>query len=455
MIVNVSTINVSRLKKRPANSGNNFIEGNVIFMNDKKPENIVSMASYKTHMNKLNTDSLELLNECRDLMTDRLSHGLSVMLNMADDILFDLVQKSGPSEHHYYFNAMREVRLKRTSIEADFKENFSNLFSNSISMNINSDDSVSEKSADKEIDIEESIALNATVGKVRHDCHEALFTLDQRMCELLSSEKVEKRLNPVRPETVCTAFQKACQNIESGIEIKLILFKLFEKYVTSSLHTAYVDIDTLLCEKKISTETRPVSNTYMLTDAAGNPQNHTRHDAGITRDKNYFIVANRIIRNEITKHLGDTTMPVFIRDFLFNHWSKLLLKIYIKVGVDSQAWVHAVEVVDDLVNCIGKEISAKDKLNLEPVMPNLIQRLKFGMNVIPVSPVIREEFIAELKQYHHDLIDIARAARPSEKQPSCEDITVPSFRISRSKTPFTDELLVDNKNGDKTDFDME
>ena len=72
MIVNVSTINVSRLKKRPANSGNNFIEGNVIFMNDKKPENIVSMASYKTYMNKLNTDSLELLNECRDLMTDRL-----------------------------------------------------------------------------------------------------------------------------------------------------------------------------------------------------------------------------------------------------------------------------------------------------------------------------------------------------------------------------------------------
>lgn len=76
-------------------------------MNDRNSENIVRLASYKTHMNTLNTGSLELLNECRDLMTDRLSQGLSVMLNMADDILFDLVRKSGPSEHHYYFNAMR------------------------------------------------------------------------------------------------------------------------------------------------------------------------------------------------------------------------------------------------------------------------------------------------------------------------------------------------------------
>lgn len=135
----------------------------------------------------------------------------------------------------------------------------------------------------------------------------------------------------------------------------------------------------------------------MQTDAAEKSQNHTRHDAGII----------------------------------------------------------AVDVVDDLVNCIGKETSVNDKLNLEPVMPNLIQRLKFGMNVIPVTPVIREKFIAGLKQYHQDLIEKARVARPSEKQPSCEDITVPSFRTSSSKTPFMDELLVDNKKGYKKDFDLE
>ena len=423
-------------------------------MNDKKSENIVTMASYKSQMNKLNTESLELLNECRDLLTDRLSHTLSLMLNTADDILFDLVQKCGPSEHHYYFNAMREIRLKRTSIEADFKENFTDLFNNSIRMNENNSESITEKSAEKEVDLEETIALNATVGKIRHDCHEALFVMDQRMGELLSSVNIEKRLNPLRPETVCTAFQEACQNIDSGIEIKLVLFKLFEKYITSNLNAAYIDIDKLLGEKKISTQTRPVTNGYMQIDATESLQKLNPNNSGIIRDKNYFIVANRIIRNEVTQHLGNFTIPDFVRDFIFNQWSKLLLKIYIKEGVDSAAWVHAVDVIDDLVKCIGEEISVRNKLEMEPNMPNLIQRLKYGMNVIPLPPVFREEFIAELKRYHQELLDNVKATMLAKKLSSSDDVTDPSFR-NGGNTPFMNELFVDNKPGSKKDFDIE
>lgn len=423
-------------------------------MNDKKSENIVTMASYKNQMNKLNTESLELLNECRDLLTDRLSHALSVMLNTADDILFDLVQKCGPSEHHYYFNAMREVRLKRTSIEADFKESFTDLFNNSIRMNENNAESVTEKNAGMEVDLEETIALNSTVGKIRHDCHDALFAMDQRMGELLNSVNVEKRLNPLRPETVCTAFQEACRNIESGIEIKLVLFKLFEKYVTSNLNTAYLDIDSILGEKKSSTQNRPVTNGYMQTDTAENLQKLNQNSSGIIRDKNYFIAANRIIRNEVMQHLGKITMPEFVRDFLFNQWSKLLLKIYIKEGVDSKAWIHAVDVIDDLVKCMGAETSMRDKLDMGSNMPNLIQRLKYGMNVVPVTPVVREEFITELKRYYQELIDNTKAAMLAKKLTSSDDVTDPSFR-NGGNTPFMDELLVDNKPGSKKDFDIE
>lgn len=424
-------------------------------MNDKKPENIVKMANYKPNMNKIDRSSLELLNECRDVMTDRLSNALSVMLNIADDVLFDLVQKSGTSEHHFYFNAMREVRLKRTSIEADFKENFSNLYNNAIRANINAGSPETKQGTDKEIDIEETIALNSTVGKIRHDCHDALFTLDQRMGELLSSVKVEKRQNPIRPETVCTAFQEACQNIDSGIEIKLILFKLFEKYVATTLHAAYADIDSLLSEKKISTQTKPGSNSYISSDGSENLQKITPQNSGIIKDKNYFIVANRIIKSEITQHLGQASLPQFIRDFFHNHWSKLLLKIYIKEGVDSKAWLHAIEVIDDMINYLGKETASNSKPGLELVMPNLIQRLKFGMNVIPVAPAIREEFLSELRQYHQELLDMAKETKPAEKQAGSEDITEPSYRASNGKTPFMDELLVDNKPGSKKDFDTE
>ncbi len=91
------------------------------------------------------------------------------------------------------------------------------------------------------------------------------------------------------------------------------------------------------------------------------------------------------------------------------------------------------------------------------MLPNLIQRLKYGMNVIPVTTAIREEFITELNEYQKILM----AAAPKEKklvasQSGSEDITIPSFRNGGGPaSPFSSELLVDNKKGIKTIFDPE
>ncbi|MBI4006041.1 MAG: DUF1631 family protein, partial [Gammaproteobacteria bacterium] len=399
------------------------------------------------------TGSLQLLNECRDLMTDRLSQSLSVMLDKADDVLFDLAQKGGASGHPFYFNAMREMRLKRTSIEAGFKENFSDLFSKAIQVKNEGEDdtSSSNKSDIEEIDIEESLALTNTVGKIRHDCYDALFSLDQRMSELLGEMKVEKRQNPIRPETVCLAFQEACQDVESGIEVKLILFKLFEKYVAACLNNVYSDVDTLLTERQFSPQAKSGQGMHVQNQSPEDKNVLARQNTGIIKDKNYLIFANRVIRNEINEHIKDSSIPEFVRDFLFNHWIKLLLKIHIKEGVNSKAWEHAIDVIDDLVNCIGNLTSTTEKLNLVFLMPHLIQRLKYGMNVIPLSPAIREEFISELAQYHKKLFESMEEKAVCQDTWGSEDVTVPKFRAGASQTPFMDELLVDNKPGKETD----
>ena len=428
-------------------------------MKENNPKNIVNMTDFKETMNSgsTNTASITLLGECREMMTDRLSEALFVMLNRADDVLFDLVQKSGPSEHHFYFDAMRELRLKRTSIETAFKESFVNLFNREINISPEAANSDTSAGDDREIDIEETIALTSTVGKIKHDCHNALISLDQRMTSLLGEISVNKRHNPIRPETVCHAFHMACQPIESGIEIKLILFKLFEKYVVVELQNIYTDIDSLLTEKKFSTQTQQNSAGNYSQDKNGEKQPVTqRENSGIIKDKNYFIIANRLIRSEISKHTGDAVIPDFTKDFLYSHWSKLLLKIYIKEGIESKAWFHAIEVIDDLVNTVGSKTSPKEKIILAPAFNNLMQRLKYGMNVIPVAPLAREEFIIELRQYHRELMGNAMAEvdRESFNKVESEDITTPSFRKSGGKIPFMDELFADNK-GDKTDFDIE
>ena len=426
-------------------------------MKDSTPKNIVSMTDYRSNMN-MNTEnaaSLELLKECRNLMTDRLSLALSVMLDKADDVLFDLVQKSSSSDHRLYFNAMREVRLKRTSIETGFRENFSSLFNSLANIDPGRDQAIVLSGLDKDVDIEESIAISSTVGKVKHDCHIALLTLDQRMNEMLGGINIESKQNPVHPEIVCNAFQDACQDVESGIEIKLVLFKLFEKYVACGLQEIYTDIDTLLMERNVTPQNKHTNSTgkYYSQDTQESSSSTIRQNTGIIKDKNFFITANRIIREEISKHLGKGVIPEFVKDFMFNHWSKLMLKIYIKEGRESMAWLHALDVIDDLVNCVGSETTMTEKLNLGQVMPNLVQRLKYGMNVIPVTPALREEFITELRQYHKELLERASEDNDLSGKAGSEDITVPSFRSSGGKIPFSDELLVDNKRNVKKDFD--
>lgn len=423
-------------------------------MTDLKPKNIVDMKEFKSVMDQNNV-SAEILKKCRILMTDRLSHALSVMLDRADDLFFDLVQKSGPSEHSFYFNAMREVRLKRTTIESGFKDAFIEIYENILSgqpgENIDSGE-------DTEMDIEESLALNASVEKIKHRCHESLLELDKHMRELLENMAEHNNHNPVRPETVCQAFHTACEPIESGVEVKLILFKLFEKHVAGDLNAIYADLSSLLTESRINARARQNSTyTNNLESSESGIEGSGRKNRDIIRDKNYFVIANRIIKNEINQHMGQDALPAFIRNFIYCHWSKLLLKIYIKEGVESRAWLHAMEVIDDLVNCVGNRSSMNEKLMLSNVMPNLIQRLKFGMNVIPVKEAQREEFISELSQYHKNLIEKARKEISEEDKPqqNSEDITVPSFRTTVARTPFTDELLVDNKPGQKNDFDLD
>lgn len=425
-------------------------------MTDLKPENIVDMKRFKSITDQ-NIVSAEILKKCRILMTDRLSHALSVMLDRADDLFFDLVQKSGPSEHGFYFNAMREVRLKRTTIESGFKdafiESYENILSGQPGENIDSGE-------DPEMDIEESLALNASVEKIKHRCHESLLELDERMQELLENmaDHTNANRNPVRPETVCRAFHTACEPIESGVEVKLILFKLFEKHVAGDLNAIYTDISSLLTESRVNARARQNSNyANSLESSETGLEESGRKNRGIIRDRNYFVIANRIIKNEINQHMGQDTLPAFVRNFIYCHWSKLLLKIYIKEGVDSRAWLHAMEVIDDLVNCVGNRSSINEKLMLSNVMPNLVQRLKFGMNVIPVKETQREEFISELTQYHKNLIEKAREEASEKEKPeqNSEDITVPSFRTTVARTPFTDELLVDNKPDRKNDFDLD
>ncbi len=87
------------------------------------------MNDYLAKMANTGNIPQQLLDECRELMTNRLSQSLSEMMDKVDDVLFDLSNKTSDiNAHSQYFYAMRELRLNRTDIESGFRENLKGLF---------------------------------------------------------------------------------------------------------------------------------------------------------------------------------------------------------------------------------------------------------------------------------------------------------------------------------------
>lgn len=392
---------------------------------------IIKIKDYQLRKMNKNQLSNQLLNECRDLMTNHLSQSLSVAMNKVDDLFFELSSRTSDLlMHDQYLYAMRELRLKKSRIVFNFRKNINSSFDKAI----NNHSGVMQK-RQEEKGIKESIALMNTVSKVTKNCQIALYTLDKRMSELLNDTTSIKKINPAGPEPICAAFLNACNENGLCIETKLVLFNLFEKYVAMDLQSTYTQINNLFAGSELDgLNDEPQINLI---------ENQCRVAQNVPKRKTYYIDAISSVNNTIRNHIGNSDLPGFAEKFLHEHWSKLMLKIYLRDGAGGRAWIHAVDVIDDMVNCIGQHTSTTEKQSMAGLMVKLKMRLIYGMNVIPVSPILRDEFITELSQYYKNLL------QPTAKEVDCvnklidEDTKTSTHSIKLNSIPFAEELFVD------------
>ena len=96
----------------------------------------------------LQTGQTILLNECRQLMTKRMRTSLTGMLNEVDDNLMKMAQdKNGEMGETACYEAVRELRIKRTEIKLRFERRLINLFENEVRT---AEETESPKSKDKD-----------------------------------------------------------------------------------------------------------------------------------------------------------------------------------------------------------------------------------------------------------------------------------------------------------------
>lgn len=100
-------------------------------------------------------------------------------------------------------------------------------------------------------ELEESLAVTTTIGKLQERYSEELFGLGQRLGELSSGEPIDNNRLPMGPDSFCHAFRDALAalTLEPGVRIQS--YKLFERVLLQSLGDLYTDLNNLLIEKGV------------------------------------------------------------------------------------------------------------------------------------------------------------------------------------------------------------
>jgi hypothetical protein len=258
-------------------------------MADKISGNIVQIQDYAGLTKKSGpSNSSRLLQDCRNTVLERTADALARAMDNVDDSLFALADKaSNNTLQSHYFDAMREIRLKRKEIEAAFREHFKEK-SDEIIENKPTFQAKSNTPSMADIglslieddDLEESLAITTLVDKISTLCHNEIYGLDKRVGLLLGKKELETEANPIGPKTICIACKMACGKIDSGVDIKLIVFKLIDRYLCESIQQVYRDINNHLAMSgilpKIPTQIgrdNPAEGVFINGVAAGHGGN--------------------------------------------------------------------------------------------------------------------------------------------------------------------------------------
>ncbi|VVO31438.1 DUF1631 domain-containing protein [Pseudomonas fluorescens] len=356
-----------------------------------------------------------ILLQVRDRAGQQLRHALQELFDNADDTLFEMADRARDDvEQNIFFEAMRDLRLKRKNIERVFLEQFFEAFvgltGNIQTVLPQAFDTPAQQSGD---DLERRVAVEAMVNKVLSRDGFALDQLTARLSTLLSKTLVTAH-NPLGPAMLCEYFMQAGRNLGVEIKVKLIILKLFERYVLSDADQLYTEANQILIATGILPDLKPAPNRRAIDRAqasaradpveAGNRCHSTPIDDSV---QEVFAALQELlfhVRGSVAPTLETSAqaLPISTRDLLRllshlqqyvpapavqddfdlrNQLEQLLTRVSVKSGKS-----RVVGVADeDVINLIAMLFECiLDDRNLPDSLKALIARLQIPMLKVAV-----------------------------------------------------------------------
>jgi len=194
------------------------------------------------------------VHQLREKAAALLAKTLKALFDGADDALFDLADRAtNNQDQNVYFDAMREVRLRRRAIESDFylklDQGYAALLGGG-EKQLAGESAIDELALVGNDQLEFQVAIDAMVVRALGSCAESVQHIALRLDSLVPI-KVYQQNNPVGPDCLCRAFLGVIEPLDIDVKAKLVLLKLFEKAVVAQLAKVYSLLNNLLVQQNV------------------------------------------------------------------------------------------------------------------------------------------------------------------------------------------------------------
>lgn len=175
-----------------------------------------------------------VLGAARQAFLSAVQGAFGAMLGKLDDALFDLAQSAeNELERGNYFDAIRELRLGRETIETRFMDRLSACWDA-----LERGDGPAERQMGG-VDHNEVIALTAAVRLAETECADALRAVRDGLALAVGTPDGDEVIGP---RQVFAAFEAACRDTPADPAVRLIVLKFFERHVGTVLPGVYRDL---------------------------------------------------------------------------------------------------------------------------------------------------------------------------------------------------------------------
>lgn len=226
------------------------------------------------------------MHSLRDKARQQLQGLLRDLFDKVDDAMFELADKANNNhDQNLYFDSMREVRLRRRAMEADFFRSIDIRFAQLLDHNAYRDEvqagtkefSLDDLSLVKNDDLEEMVAIEGMVNKANEQFAEPIQHLTLRIDHLVPI-KVYQKNNPLGVDVICNAFNDASKSLNIDVKAKLVLFKLFDNMVMTKLGGLFQSLNQLLIESNILPSLKQVARVKRPESPAA----HEHYGSGLS-----------------------------------------------------------------------------------------------------------------------------------------------------------------------------